>query len=100
MAVTLTVLYTVPDDPADFDRHYRDVHMPIVAKWQGVESVELTRIDATMGGAERYHLMTQIRFPDRATLDAALGSEAGAEAGRDFGSIAAPGSFMLIGETD
>ena len=100
MAATLTVLYTVPDDPEAFDKHYHDVHLPLVRRWPRIESAELTRVETTMGGENKYHLMTHIRFADRETLDAALAGEAGQEAGRDFRSVAPAGSFMIIGRTD
>lgn len=98
MAATLTVLYTEPADPDAFDRHYQEVHLPIVRRWEGVEQITLTRISATLATDSRFHLMTQIRFTDRAALDAALGSPAGREAGADYAAIAPPGSFMLLGE--
>lgn len=101
MTATLVVLYTTPDNPADFDAHYRDVHLPIVRRWPGVEAVELTRVDATMGrGESDYYLITRIRFADRAALDEALGSPAGREAGKDYAAIAPTGSFMLIGHSE
>ncbi len=100
MTATLTVLYTVPDDPDEFDQHYQDVHVPIIKRFEGVQDITMTRVSATFGGEARYHLVTQVSFPDRGTLDAALGSEAGRESGKDFGEIAPPGSFMIIGEAD
>ncbi len=32
--VKLVALYTQPPDPATFDRHYRETHLPLVRKWQ------------------------------------------------------------------
>jgi uncharacterized protein (TIGR02118 family) len=99
MAVKLTVVYTKPADPEAFDRHYHDVHLPIVARWPGLLRTELARVSGGPGGmSSPYHLITELYFPDRGALDAALGSEAGREAGKDFIAIAPEGSFMTVGE--
>jgi uncharacterized protein (TIGR02118 family) len=97
MTVKLTVVYGTPEDKDAFDQHYRDVHMPIVERWPGVERVELATVTGGPGGSPSpYHLIAEIYFADGAALDAALGSPAGREAGKDFMSIATPGSFMTV----
>lgn len=97
MSVKLTVLYGEPADRAAFDRHYTEVHLPIVARWPGVERTEVAWVrGAPGGGPAPYHLMAEITFADQQALDAALASDAGQEAARDFMSIAPPGSAMLV----
>lgn len=36
MSSKLVVLYKKPADPAHFDKHFRDVHMPLVVKMPGL----------------------------------------------------------------
>jgi uncharacterized protein (TIGR02118 family) len=99
MTVKLTVVYGTPEDAAAFDKHYHEVHMPIVERWPGVQRTEVARVTGgPMGSASPYHLITDIHFADAAALDAALGSDAGREAGKDFMQIAPPGSFMTVSE--
>ena len=99
MSVKLTVVYGTPDDAETFDKHYREVHMPIVARWPGVERVELAKVVGGPGGSPSpYHLIAEIHFADTAALDAALSSEAGADAAKDFMAIAPGGSFMTVSE--
>jgi uncharacterized protein (TIGR02118 family) len=99
MTVKLTVVYGTPDDAAGFDQHYHDVHMPIVERWPGVERVELAKVAGGPGGSPSpYHLIAEIYFADEASLNAALGSDAGREAGKDFMQIAPQGSFMTVSE--
>jgi uncharacterized protein (TIGR02118 family) len=99
MTVKLTVVYGAPDDAAEFDKHYHDVHMPIVERWPGVERVEMAKVTGGPGGsASPYHLITEIYFADDDALNAALGSEAGGEAAKDFMAIAPSGSFMTVSE--
>jgi uncharacterized protein (TIGR02118 family) len=99
MTVKLTIVYGAPEDADGFDTHYRDVHMPIVERWPGVERTEVATITGGPGGsASPYHLITEIYFADNDALNAALGSDAGREAGKDFMQIAPPGSFMTVSE--
>ena len=99
MSVKLTVVYGKPDDADGFDKHYTEVHIPLVEKWPGVERIELANVSGgPMGSPSPYHLITEIYFADEAALNDALGSEAGREAGKDFMSIAPQGSFMTVSE--
>lgn len=99
MTVKLTVVYGTPDEADAFDKHYHEVHMPIVGRWPGVERVEVARVTGGPGGSPSpYHLVTEIYFADNDALNAALGSEAGREAGKDFMQIAPSGSFMTVSE--
>ena len=99
MTVKLTVVYGKPDEADTFDKHYHEVHMPIVARWPGVERVEVAKVSGgPMGSPAPYHLITEIYFGDEAALNDALASEPGREAGKDFMSIAPQGSFMTVSE--
>ena len=99
MTVKLTVVYGTPDDGDVFDKHYQEVHVPIVERWPGVERIEVAKVIGGPGGSPSpYHLITEIYFADNDALNAALGSEAGREAGKDFMQIASPGSFMTVSE--
>jgi uncharacterized protein (TIGR02118 family) len=99
MTVKLTVVYTKPDNADEWDKHYTDVHMPMVDRWPGVERVEVARVSGGPGGSPApFHLITEIYFADEAALNAALGSDAGREAGKDFMSMAPAGSTMAVSE--
>jgi uncharacterized protein (TIGR02118 family) len=97
MTVKLTVVYGTPEDAAAFEKHYMDVHVPIVERWPGLQRTELSRVSGgPYGTPSPYHWIAELYFADEAALNEALGSEAGAEAGKDFGAIAGPGSFMTV----
>jgi uncharacterized protein (TIGR02118 family) len=99
MAAKLTVVYGTPDDVEAFDRHYHDVHAPIVARYPDLERVEISRVVGGPGGtASPYHLIAEMYFADLDTLNAALSSDAARESGRDFRAIAPSGSFMTVSE--
>ena len=97
MTVKLTVVYGTPEDAAAFEKHYMDVHVPIVERWPGLQRTELSRVSGgPFGSPSPYHWIAELYFADEAALNEALGSPAGAEAGKDFGAIAPPGSFMTV----
>jgi uncharacterized protein (TIGR02118 family) len=97
MTVKLTVVYATPEDTDGFEKHYAEVHKPIVDRWPGLQRTELSRVSGgPFGSPSPYHWIAELYFADEAALNEALGSEAGAEAGKDFGAIAAQGSFMTV----
>ena len=96
MAARLIVLYSPPDDPADFDAHYRAVHTPIVRRYPGLRDLRLTRPDGVAGRDPAFHLMAEMAFDSEADLDEALSSEAGAESARDLRNFAGAGVTMFI----
>lgn len=97
MTVKLTVVYGTPDDADAFDKHYFDVHMPIVERWPNLQRAEVARVSGgPMGSPAAYHLIAELYFTDEAALNEALGSPAGGEAAKDFGAIAPKGSFMTV----
>jgi uncharacterized protein (TIGR02118 family) len=73
----ITVLWTAPDDVEGFEQHYRQVHLPLTLQWPGVTTVSANRVAQAVGAPEApYHLIFRAQFPDQATLQAALASEA------------------------
>jgi uncharacterized protein (TIGR02118 family) len=101
MTVKLVVLYTSPGDPEAFDRHYFDVHMPLVHKVPGLQRAETGRIVRALdGGEQTYYRVTALYFADQDTLKAALGSAEGRATAADYRQIAPPGSRMFIEATD
>ena len=94
--VKLIALYAAPQDPAAFDRHYQEVHLPLVRKWPGLRRVELARITGTPGGGHApYYQMAEMYFDDHDALRAALRSPEGRAAGEDLQRFA-PGLVTLL----
>ncbi len=101
MAVTLVVLYTRPDNPEEFDRHYHDVHVPLVDRIPGLLSWDHAHFaGAADGGDLPWYQIANLRFADQASLEAGLDSTEGAAAAADFQKVAAPGSRMFIATVD
>ena len=101
MTVKLVVLYTRPDDPDAFDRHYLDTHMPLVNAIPGLQRAETSRfVTALDAGEQTYYRHAELQFTDQATLEAALHSEQGKACAADYGKIAPPGSRMFVAALD
>jgi uncharacterized protein (TIGR02118 family) len=98
VAARLIVLYSQPEDPAEFDAHYRDVHTPIVRRYPRLRDIRLTRADGVGGRAAPYYLVAEMSFDTRTDLDEALASDAGQQSARDLRNFASAGVTLLIAD--
>ncbi|HEY3035020.1 MAG TPA: EthD family reductase [Streptosporangiaceae bacterium] len=97
MTVKLVVLYTKPEDTDAFDRHYFDIHLPLVHKIPGLRRAETGRfIDVLGGGEQSFYRVAELYFPDQATMDAGIASDQGKATAADYAKIAPPGSRMFV----
>jgi uncharacterized protein (TIGR02118 family) len=95
----LIALYRRPVDPAEFDRHYFQAHLPLIAKVPGLQKTTLTRFTRSIMG-EEFYLMAEMTFADRETLKAAMKSPEMAAAGENLNSFAAGLVTLLLGEEE
>ena len=76
------------ESPEAFRAHYRDRHVPILARLPGIRSIVLhTPVgwrDPYLVRPDRFMLIAQMVFDTQAALERALGSAARAAAGADF----------------
>jgi|SRR5690625_404065 len=96
-----TILYGQPDDPAAFDRYYREVHIPIARKMSGLTGWNLTWIDSMNGdlGSEIY-LIADLYAADKSAMDAVLASPEGQAAAADVPNFATGGATFLFGDEE
>ncbi len=96
---TLLALYRRPDGgpeaQATFEHRYAAEHLPLVAGTPGLRETRVSRVIEALGGETDLILVTTMRFDDRATLDAGLGSDAMRAAGRNLREIG-PGLATLL----
>jgi uncharacterized protein (TIGR02118 family) len=97
--VKLVVCYGTPEDPADFDRHYIETHVPLVHPIPGLKRFEHGKVLGTPDGAPApYYYMAQLWFDSPADLQAGMGSAEGEAAGADVGTFATGGVTLMIAE--
>ena len=93
------VLYKTPADPEAFMRHYRETHLPLVARIPGLVKAEITRIERTLMGNQGYFLLAELFFADAESFKAAMKSPENAATGADLANFAEGLATVMTGET-
>ena len=95
----LTALYAHPQDPAAFDRHYREVHAPLANKLPGLKGYTAHK-PASLNPREQspYYLIADLYFESAQALQAALASPQGQAAAGDLQNFASAGVTLVAGE--
>ncbi|WP_037603469.1 EthD family reductase [Streptacidiphilus rugosus] len=88
-AARFLVLWDTPQDPVEFERHYREVHVPLSRKLPGLRRYVLGRNVAPIRGDESYYLVAELDFDDMASLQAAFRSPEGRRVAANAGVLAA-----------
>ncbi|GAC1392646.1 MAG: EthD family reductase [Ktedonobacteraceae bacterium] len=97
----LTVLYGHPEDPAEFDRYYAEVHTPLVQKIQGLKGLSVTKFGAGPRGEEPpYYQMAALYTATREEFDTAMATPEGKTVGRDVRNFATGGATFIYGEEE
>jgi uncharacterized protein (TIGR02118 family) len=83
------VLWGRPDDPAAFERHFRDVHIPLALKIPGLRRYSLSRDIAAVRGDDPYYLVAELEFDNLESLRSGFQSPEGQATARDVATLAA-----------
>lgn len=76
------VMYDTPSDIEAFERHYREVHIPLAKQLPGLRRYTVSH-DATPVIGEPYYLVAMLDWDDMESQGAALDSEAGNKTAED-----------------
>ena len=98
--VKLVALYRKPADAAVFDKHYFDIHVPLVRKTPGLKKLEITKISGAPIGETKYHLMAELYYDSIDSMNAANASPEGRAVGKDLMSFAADVVTLFFGDID
>ena len=98
MPVRLIALYQAPADPEAFDRHYHEVHTPIVLRYPRLRELIVGNVEPMGPRSVPYYLSTQMVFDTREDLDAAMASEPGVESARDLRNFATAGVSLYVAD--
>ena len=94
--VRLTVLYGHPADPQEFQRYYRDVHLPLAGKMQGLQGWTIGMCESTdPGQAPPYYMIVGLYAESRAAMEAILASPEGQAAVADVANFATGGATFM-----
>ena len=89
MSARFVVLYGIPHDLEEFERHYRQVHVPLARALPGLRRYTLGRDVRMVRGDGRYHLVAELEWDDMAALQAAFVSPQGRAAAADMATLTA-----------
>ncbi len=96
--IKLIALFRKPADTAEFDKHYNEVHTPLVKKYPGMRKLEITRITGAPIGETKYHLLCEMYWDSKDDMDKALASSEGRAVAKDLMSFAADLVTVFFGE--
>jgi uncharacterized protein (TIGR02118 family) len=97
--VRYMVLFSTPDDPEAFDRHYRETHIPLIKALPHLRSLKLSHEVAPVRG-EPYYFISTLEFDDMTALKESFASPEGEATARDVPNLAAPDKIRsMIYET-
>ena len=96
----LTVLYGHPDDPAEFDRYYREVHIPLARKMRGLTGWTIGKPSAPDGSPGPYYMVATLYAESRSAMDAVLASPEGKAASADVPRFATGGATFLANDEE
>jgi uncharacterized protein (TIGR02118 family) len=91
----LVVQYGQPTDPAEFDRHYRDVHIGLAQAIPGLLRFTIGHPRTLDGSTPPAYLVAELDFESAEALAAGMGAPAGTAAGQDVGTFATGGATMV-----
>jgi len=95
----LVALYRTPPDPAAFDRHFTEIHLPLLKQFPGLRSLDVLHIKGAPIGESKYHLLVEAGFDTRDAMDKALSSKEGKAVARDLMMSGADLVTIFHGET-
>lgn len=97
----LTVLYGHPENPAEFDRYYHEVHIPLAKKMKGLKGWTIGKcISAEADSAPSYYLIVSLYAESAAAMQAILDSPEGKETVADVSNFATGGVTFLYDEEE
>jgi uncharacterized protein (TIGR02118 family) len=98
--IKMVALFTRPEDVEAFDRHYDEVHAPLMRQVPGLLDMEVLRDLKAFGGEPAYYAMAVMSFRDKESFDAAMASPENRAAGKDLMSFARQYVTLVYGEVE
>ena len=101
MSVKLTVVYDNPKDPAAFEKHYKNVHLPLAQKIPNVQRFELAKVFPKEDGSPTPAYRTaDLYFDSYDIASAAAMSPEGQAAIQDAVQIGTGGVRFLLSDIE
>lgn len=99
--VRFLVVYETPADPDAFDRHYREVHVPLATALPGLRRYTVSRNSTDVRGGAPFYLAAELDWDSMDDLHAAFTSAEGRAAAADVAELAPDGKVRsMVFEVD
>ena len=102
---TLTAIFRAPENKEEFDKHYREVHTPLIQQMEGLLKMEvawiekmLTPTNDTLPAAP--HIICTMYFKDADALKVGMKSPGGVAGAKDLMSFAGPLVSMVTAKVE
>ncbi len=101
MMIRLLVLYGHPEDPAAFDKYYREIHVPLAKRMQGLKKWTIGKVEGTPDGSPpAYYFVADLYADSREALEAILETPEGQAAVEDVPKFASGGVTFVYTEIE
>jgi uncharacterized protein (TIGR02118 family) len=99
--IRLLVLYGHPADPAEFDRYYREKHIPVARRMKGLKKWTIGKVQGTPDGMPPpYYYVADLYMESREDFEQLLASPEGQAAVADVPNYATGGVTFLYTEVE
>ena len=99
--VRLTVLYGHPEDPVEFQRYYRETHIPLARKMKGLKGWTIGMCEAAEQGEKPpYYMIVGLYAESREAIEAILASPEGQDTIADVPKFATGGVTFLYDDEE
>jgi uncharacterized protein (TIGR02118 family) len=94
--VRFLVLYDEPEDAEAFDRHYREVHIPLAKKLRGLRRYTISRNARPVRGGDAYYLVAELDWDDMDALQRDFRTPEGEATADDVANLARDGGVRSM----
>ena len=98
--IKLIALFKQPDDVDAFERHYTEVHAPLIRKVPYMRNFVSSKVFGAPRGAPAFYRVAEMWFDDRPSFDKAMASEENRAAGKDLMSFARDYVTMIFVDSE
>ncbi len=96
--VKLIALYRKPADIEVFEKHYFEVHIPLVEKIPNLLKAEVSKLKGFAGPEYKYYMIAEMYFENMDKLNEGMASPEGKASGRDLMGFAKDIVEMSVAE--
>ncbi len=96
--VKLIALYRKPADIGVFEKHYFEVHIPLVEKIPNLLKTEVSKLKGFSGPDYKYYMIAEMYFEDIDKFNEGMASPEGKASGKDLMSFAKDIVEMSVAE--